>query len=352
MSYIDKLEEEVSILFGKFFLFSLAFFSVSTSLYGSCSPMRLDREGGPLERMPVLDQGNLNICYGYAVSQVIDAYRFSHGDKDFDHLTSPVAVSVYYSAEKEKDSIEYGKTEDAILSVLESGSCKHSTIYREVGQVDFKEYFEELEDYFDDFKNLGSRGSFFGFFKPKTPNELGSDLQCFIYEQGAAREVVPGLEEVLNALKSSTKLEYLKELFNALCKKNKKELRFKPKQHTKYARDFSPKDRTEGVFNSIHDAWETSNPQPVAISFCEDFLYRKGHVGVDKQGKVSSRCRTHHASIVVGRRPSKDGKTCQFLVRNSKGDSCNSYDWECENGQVWVDQEALGRNIYYTTWLE
>ena len=330
-------------------LFSTLFF-LSKASYSSCEPMRLDQKNGAMERIPVYDQGNLNVCYGYAVSQIIDAYRFSHGEEDFDHLTSPVAVSVFYSVGKDKGSVEFGNTRDAIPTVLKNGSCKYGSVFKKIGNIDYEDYFEELEDSYDDFKALGKR-SLFRLFSPKTSEEVVNNILELVHDKRASESVL-GAHEILSALDSPTYLVFLKRLFGVLCNDSQKDLKLSVTQHSKFARDFNSQSRTENLIESINMAWDTKNPQPVGISYCEDFLYNKDHVGIDDEGKVSSRCRTHHASVVIGRRPSKDGKNCQFLIRNSKGDSCSNYEWDCENGQIWVDQKALGRNIYYTTWLE
>ncbi|MCF8059656.1 MAG: hypothetical protein K9K67_10190 [Bacteriovoracaceae bacterium] len=51
-----------------------------------------------------------------------------------------------------------------------------------------------------------------------------------------------------------------------------------------------------------------------------------------------------HASSIVGRRWSEDARSCQYLIRNSWGESCVSYGAmadRCESGHIWVDGADL-----------
>ena len=34
------------------------------------------------------------MCYAFSVATLIDQYRFSHGDKDFQHITSPLLLTL------------------------------------------------------------------------------------------------------------------------------------------------------------------------------------------------------------------------------------------------------------------
>lgn len=57
-----------------------------------------------------------------------------------------------------------------------------------------------------------------------------------------------------------------------------------------------------------------------------------------------------HVSIVVNRRPGKNG--CEYLIRNTYGVSCNSYSWPCKNGQVWIPEKELLKNLKGVLWVE
>lgn len=56
----------------------------------------------------------------------------------------------------------------------------------------------------------------------------------------------------------------------------------------------------------------------------------------------------NHYSSIVGRRLSSNN-TCQYLIRNSWGTNCNlypePYNRQCEEGNIWVDEDILGKAI-------
>jgi hypothetical protein len=51
----------------------------------------------------------------------------------------------------------------------------------------------------------------------------------------------------------------------------------------------------------------------------------------------------NHASSIVGRRFNDKTMSCEYLLRNSWGTSCNGYseDYECSNGHVWINEESF-----------
>lgn len=61
-----------------------------------CDPIRLDEPGGSMEHVPVLDQGELPLCSMAAAAQALDAWRFSHGDKNYQTKTSFTHLALKY----------------------------------------------------------------------------------------------------------------------------------------------------------------------------------------------------------------------------------------------------------------
>ncbi len=113
--------------------------------------MRLDQPGGPLEPIPVLDQDNVNLCYAFVASQLVDAYRFSHGDSNDQHLTSPLAAAVFASADDpEMTDIDYGLVTETIEAIRRYGSYNYNVVFGKRGEDALKEYFQQLRKYFED----------------------------------------------------------------------------------------------------------------------------------------------------------------------------------------------------------
>ena len=66
---------------------------------------------------------------------------------------------------------------------------------------------------------------------------------------------------------------------------------------------------------------------------------------------VSDMERTLHMSTVVGRRYNHDKKRCEFLMRNSWGETCYpQYKHSCEGGYLWIPERELMKelvDVYY-----
>ena len=60
-----------------------------------------------------------------------------------------------------------------------------------------------------------------------------------------------------------------------------------------------------------------------------------------------------HASTIVARRFNYDSFKCEYLVRNSWGDSCHySDEYECKEGNIWLPEEKLVRSIKGVTFVD
>ncbi len=73
-------------------------------------------------------------------------------------------------------------------------------------------------------------------------------------------------------------------------------------------------------------------------------------IGVDYDSRILVNHRNEgrkiselHTSSLVGRRWNSLNQTCEFLIRNSHGTNCNSYDpkLECHEGHIWLSSEEL-----------
>lgn len=122
----------------------------------------------------------------------------------------------------------------------------------------------------------------------------------------------------------------------------------------------------------LDEQLDKKNPQPAMIQYCWTFLVdgekrrpEKFYKGIrtsceKKAGDITS----DHKSLIIGRRKSKSGK-CEFLLRNSWGNDCNSYAsgtsmanscWEelriNKAADIWVPSDILTNNMYGMSYLE
>lgn len=90
--------------------------------------------------------------------------------------------------------------------------------------------------------------------------------------------------------------------------------------------------------NPIEDIDEQLNAKnPISLNYDAAFLMHK-HEGV-----------ANHYSVIVGRRLDEKSNSCQYLIRNSWGKGCSIYPGvykaQCEEGNIWVDEDVLGKAI-------
>ena len=92
--------------------------------------------------------------------------------------------------------------------------------------------------------------------------------------------------------------------------------------------------------DSLIDVDEQLNKSnPVSLNYNAYFLLKNS----------SSNEIANHYSSIVGRRHSSENNTCQYLIRNSWGADCSiypaPYNEQCEEGNIWVDEDVLGDAI-------
>ena len=304
----------IILLFG---LFNLSFAD-------DCSDMRLDKNGGPLEKIPIMDQGGTNLCYAYSAAQMIDAYRFSHGDNNYKHLTSPLGVAITYKSNDENSNdLDFGRHTGAINQTIRAGSCSLKSLPIEYRDLPIEEMLYMITTELENFEN-----------------ENAKDLYCDLKYYGIKIDSIKGLKEIAN-----NKKFYL-ELFKKTCETRRIDI----PRATMKAHQLPSISKRESVLTSLLlNRLNRTNPQPVGIMYCTNIRTNKKTFGISNSNIVDKeKCGDLHASIVIGKRINKKNGKCEFLVRDSFGTSCHPYDWPCENGQFWVEASALTRNIAQT----
>jgi hypothetical protein len=310
-----------------------------------------------MEKMPILDQKDFSNCYAAAASQMIDAYRFSHGDKRTDIITSPVALAV--SAKSYHEAVfalnieaktKFGLTlqgADVITSDLQPSrfllagyNLKDLTSkYPDLEYLNVK-YLDEgsLEDIF--IRSMQDGGKIRVCDKTTIENILrnGRDLEMiqqmwrdsekniFNYALSAQRCAFRSKDfvQTMHAIQASTLKsnlpEYLQTLVDTACAKSSVETKIPPLSNC------------ANSFKILHHVLSQKNPQPVEVHYCANFM---------REAWKGEKC-VSHFSVITGRRKTATGK-CEVLIRNSWGKSCKGYPKpeNCENGQYWVDEQTL-----------
>ena len=332
-----------------------------------CSSIRLDAPGGPVHSLPIMDQADLPFCESFASVIAIDAARFyDNGNSAVEPVSCPISLAVRTAGLAGLQSIESLGVETLLKNVHLVGICDQQQIAKQLAASLEKNFCSDISAFAS---TLRTSGEF-----AKTP---GSN-SCGLRQQNI--NALDPLKVLAHVTKTEANAKALQLKFDQLCVPLTKPTnlnKYSPNHHnskpfTTEQNSPTRKQRYNSLRASIDEALSGSKPVPPVIRYCSNFLFdANSPSGIDPSkgnmencNKRDSRGNTiigKHTSAVVGRRKSKDGKSCEFLIRNSAGTSCNPYDkkWECDTtkgglpcpagdicgGQVWVDEETLLSNL-------
>lgn len=328
----------------------------------SCKEIRLDSPGMPLENIPIHDQDGLNLCEHYVAAQIIDANRFYENGKKFDgHISSPIALSAMLTSRiKSFTTLEGLLAEDIVRLSHKVGTCNDETLIARLAESDKVNFCEELKyalskirpnKYNSAAANPNATNTCSVRKDEKFGGYQGIDL---IAEFLGSNKDLKNIAEEIKKVCSGKIQTPAKILTNSLLG-----------SENKFSNSAEKAKRFSKYKNLINSALDSPKPMPVGLRYCSYVLSKDRISSLDGQTGYVSNCTDKgingtHASIIIGRRPSKSGNGCQYLVRNSYGVSCNEYSsrWECDKtkggkpcpagtqcgGQVWVDEEDLLNN--------
>jgi hypothetical protein len=311
---------------------ALAFAFTGPAFAQHCSTVRLDLQGGPLENIPIIEQGSLNVCRFIAATDLISAalsYQ-SKRTKDLSWVSTYADAASGDGYQNVKGMIDRARgngvcTTDAILGALRSSA----TTCREVAEV----------------KNT------FGLTLTSNPQQtcelLPPDDPRGGMELARTNHL---LADALGAKAPSYRA--VSEAVTSVCKNNRIDASKLSDVRYVFGHQLPVAARSVAFRQHIDEVLTEPKPMPVGITYCADVLDKRDATGVDPvDGKHSSKICTDtglHSSIIIGRRVR--GSQCQYLVRNSWGRACKRYDTanQCEEGKIWVESADLIRNIIYT----
>lgn len=321
------------------------FFASHISYADYCEPMRLDGAGQSMEEMPIFSQNDIGNCYSVAVAQMIDAYRFSHGDKNRHIISSPIAIAANAKYYQEAVYAMNAQVESKLGLEIEKAASITG------GLTDGRMVLKKNIDYFD----AGSVSGVFATMKKedsltvcdyKTVEKVISDKSDLnkmldLWKSSSKNVAKYAVDAQTCALKTGNYLETIQAIQSAVLKTNLPEyidtlIDKSCSQNQIKVQVPRPTDLWLDI-QKVHQILSFKNPQPVAVSYCANFVLKE---------MPTEQC-AQHVSVIIGRRRNSRGK-CEFLVRNSWGESCKVYSKavSCERGQFWVEEEALASNSY------
>lgn len=313
-----------------------------------CTSKRLDKSPYVASKLPILDQTS-NKCVAYLAAQLVDCWRITN-DPPVTQLTSPIALAYEYAALSGSDDPNMFYSTEILSNINKLNSCSYDVVkdrFNGKGAADF--FFEISMAY----KTAQSQ-----------PNKIdlatANTLNCMIkYNIPNASQINAAM--IKEYLQSVSSVQFINKLLEKVCSNNKIPLNNipVPPKITKVSDYNNQLEGMAKVRDKINQRLDMKVPQPIGVGFCRDVFFNRDLKSVSDSGKlISGKCKEPHAAMIVGRRilEYKDGaetkKVCQFLIRDSHGSSCNAYKNDpssnppevCENGQVWVDEDALLEN--------
>ena len=325
--------------------------AAETSGQGCGPEVRLDSRGGTMEHVPVVDQGDFGICYAAAASEMTDAYRLSHGKM---HSQSSMFEGAVGSGIKQGESVKSalddgGDACDVADYYQKAGSCKEKVFSGGSGSiredVAFLAKSYDLQDGADDSDSCGSDS------KAKKPKTLTEKIQDMLAHQSCteqealsaqAAKTDAEMKKVLISISNRVGRDMARELEQACLTQGRQKVSF---SSCVQSRGHFPK--TPQATQELIETYLSSNrAQPFGISYCSNVLTAGAkYIGIKPDGDEKCDCDAH-ASVIIGKRTNRKTQKCQFLIQNSWGTDCDSYsnDWQCKEGKIWIDADALSRN--------
>ena len=264
---------------------------------------------------PIRDQDSLGWCFAYVGADFLSFYM--------GETLSALALSVKnYQEELEKEKSELSQLSSGNLKILFERLKNHSRLctekqvnsedinFTESGQYELKKTLESIEKFFN--------------------KEEGNDEVAFYCSmRNHLAQLFPGLnmQDFIDILKTESKYTVIIESIKKSCDEK----------------------------NSV------PLPKDLSIVFDEDMSLEKLHEILDKEELfaalfdvsliVSGMERGNHMANIVGRRYNEDKNRCEFLLRNSWGETCYpQYKHDCDEGYLWIpEQEFIEKvdDIYY-----
>ncbi len=370
--------------------------ALASSSLDNCTYGRMDDPGGSMAEVPVLDQGDVGLCYAYAAAQMMDAWRFTHIPKNIaadpkrkqEYLsrhTSALRAGVGYAANQNFRECENSSTRDSlpfegglVCETLEnikaSGSCSAESVEAFVDDAIQRQLypdaiFESIGE--SDFLSDSSRRQKLSSVFPRPPtwnlrvqlcnmnNEQVGDQEEHCAKSGNiinSKSLMLDFVNVFDKTDLSLGLgEFKQKLDEGPCKSVEKfggplESSSPPECKERYV---TPKNKI-AFKEKLEKYLRVKENQPLQINFCSAILsteeeHRQKNEPIPpnniwiSQSSMDKNC-GYHAVLLIGQK--RVGNSCKFLIRNSWGLDCGGAGdpSNCDHGDMWVDADTLLNN--------
>ncbi|MBI3557802.1 MAG: hypothetical protein HY074_16195 [Deltaproteobacteria bacterium] len=322
---------------------------------GCTTDLRLDGPGSAIALLPVRQQGPAGICTAEAAADLVDVWSLSHrapfGFASRSHRTSHIMAAIGAASHAQRKfvgGVKFARVYDWIRT---EGSCDQAALTTASGlaingayqrfEGDFNAIYDSL---YESWERVNEKGA--------SADVVAPEVAACITRSSFLSGVLHDFREVERALRQSTRSEFFRDLFLRACDSHLERPHL-PKLRPLELAGNSATRAIDAIFN------RTVAPQPIAIGYCKKVLTNPQDFKGLPRGDAAEtlefredddRCGSHY-STVVGRRWNGPRRRCEYLIRNSWGQSCDAYkdsglDCDADKGEVWIDGWQLNRAVF------
>lgn len=92
-----------------------------------CAPVNMvTSSGSPFSKIPVYNQGKVNICYAYSAAQMADYHLIKQGSSQ--RKIHPLWVAVNYAQLMNRENIQIGHPKEALEGLALASNCDYETV--------------------------------------------------------------------------------------------------------------------------------------------------------------------------------------------------------------------------------
>lgn len=301
-----------------------------------CTPVNLyDSQTSPFHRMPIYNQGELNTCYAYTASQLIDFYRFTK-DQNATELTNPIWTALIHKINTpihwNPDNLDFSRMTWVFDNLEDHGICKAEVMERAIDKLrngnsnltdeDILFFFQSLWDEFHNTKKIyhSREKTYQQAYDTVSKNEyFGGKIKTSLAEQ--FHFIVYRFEDKrLDALKNG--------VFGECKGMNLLPIELPPRKSSGFGFASNAK-----IQRHIEETLADS--VPMGIGYCYNLVQNgPGFRGIKFKPRIigmafkNELCAAHY-SMVVGKRPNAETGKCEYLIRNSFGTGFWTDKWNC-----------------------
>jgi len=371
-----------------------------------CSSIRLDQPengtAGSMQFVQVRDQGSYGICFAETAAELLDAYRFSRlDDSRMTIQSSALAATVDYSFTTGGDPYTGGSTCKILNYLSVVGSQDDAAVSSCIENFETASFDSAIQEIYDRESNqlnlekqlllsqdLSQQDVQSRFNQTKQSIYQGdiANIQGLLASRGMSSQQMPKADTIISIMDMPLpRLAWGLAAYS--CSNSSQSIQ----EQVPLCVDSVPLSNPS-IIATWNARLNVPQAEPIEVSYCSPVLKEgRSYPGVMRTDNThqcapsTTTSTPNHASLIIGRRRNPNTGSCQFLIRNSWGTACKvsqiapapgnvpkdtrpslakapsipdpstdlryAPEWDCEDGNIWVDADSLAQSAYRTSWI-